>query len=63
MTGKGLDDRKWREALDRFEEADEHIETLVHCRSRRVYDRALGRHSTALKRLLCAAAPDLASTG
>lgn len=33
----------------------------MHCPNQRVYDRALGRHSTALKRLLRAPAPDLAA--
>lgn len=35
----------------------------MHCPNQRVYDRALGRHSTALKRLLRAQAPDLAAAG
>jgi hypothetical protein len=54
---------KWREALDRFREADAAVEALVHCRNQRTYDRALGRHNTALRRLLRAPAPDLASAG
>jgi hypothetical protein len=62
--GGGGDDRKvqdwkWREALARFREADETLEALVHCPDQRVYDRALGRHSTALARLLRISAPDL----
>jgi hypothetical protein len=57
----GASRERWRDALDRFNEADREIEALVHCRSQRVYDRALGRHSTALKRLLRAPAPDLAA--
>jgi hypothetical protein len=54
-------DGKWQEALTRFREADEALEGLVHCRNQRVYDRALGRHSTALARLLRTPAPDLAA--
>jgi hypothetical protein len=54
-------DGKWQEALVRFREAEEALEALVHCRNQRVYDRALGRHSTALKRVLRAPAPDLAA--
>jgi hypothetical protein len=67
--GEGTDDAtnrrdsKWREALERFEQADREVEALVHCRNQRVYDRALGRHSTALRRLLRAPAPDLAAAG
>ncbi len=61
--GKGRDDGKWREALGRFEQVDRELEALVHCRNQRVYDRALGRHSTALRRLLRAPAPDLAAAG
>jgi hypothetical protein len=47
----------------RFEQADGEVEALVHCPSQRVYDRALGRHSTALRRPLCAPAPDPAAAG
>jgi hypothetical protein len=61
--GKGGDDGKWQEALGRFEEVDRELAALVHCRNQRVYDRALGRHSTALRRLLRAPAPDLAAAG
>jgi len=61
--GKGSDNGKWQEALARFEQADREIEALVHCPNQRVYDRALGRHSTALRRLLRAPAPDLAAAG
>ncbi|HEX8126284.1 MAG TPA: hypothetical protein VF548_11940 [Allosphingosinicella sp.] len=61
--GKGRDDAKWQDALARFEHADREVEALVHCRNERVYDRALGRHSTALRRLMRAPAPDLASAG
>jgi hypothetical protein len=53
------DDGGWEQALDRFNQADQEIEALVHCGNQRVYDRALGRHSTALKRLLRVPAPDL----
>jgi hypothetical protein len=56
-------DAAWREALARFEQAEREVEALVHCRNQRVYDRALGRHSTALARLLRAPAPDLAAAG
>ncbi len=42
---------------------DQEVEALVHCPNRRVYDRTLGRHSTAIKRLLRAPAPDLAAAG
>ena len=59
--GKGRDDGKWHEALARFEQVDGELEALVHCTNQRVYDRALGRHSTALKRLLRVPAPDLAA--
>ncbi len=52
---------KWREAVDRAEQVDRELEALVHCPNQRVYDRALGRHSTALRRLLRAPAPDLAA--
>jgi hypothetical protein len=58
---KSWDDGKWQEALARFREADEALEALVHCPNQRVYDRALGRHSTALARLLRTPAPDLAA--
>ena len=67
--GEGMDDAtnrrdsKWRDALARFEQADRELEALVHCRNQRVYDRALGRHSTALRRLMRAPAPDLAAAG
>jgi hypothetical protein len=54
---------KWQEALARFNDADREIKALVHCPNQRVYDRALGRHSTALKRLLRAPAPDLGAAG
>ncbi|HEX8466266.1 MAG TPA: hypothetical protein VF620_00500 [Allosphingosinicella sp.] len=59
--GMGLEDGKWRDALARFNQVDREVEALVHCPNQRVYDRALGRHSTALKRLLRAPAPDLAA--
>jgi hypothetical protein len=59
----GASRERWRDALDRFDEASREIEALVHCRNQRVYDRALGRHSTALRRLLRAPAPDLAAAG
>jgi hypothetical protein len=52
-------DGKWQEALIKFREADEALEGLVHCLNQRVYDRALGRHSGALARLLRTPAPDL----
>jgi hypothetical protein len=55
------DDGKWRDALSRFRETDGPLAALVHCPNQRVYDRALGRHSTALARLLRAPAPDLAA--
>ncbi|MEO7177583.1 MAG: hypothetical protein ABIW83_01955 [Allosphingosinicella sp.] len=58
---KGRDDGRWQEALARFRQADQEVEALVHCRNQRVYDRALGRHSTALSRLLRTPAPDLAA--
>jgi hypothetical protein len=61
--GKGRDGGKWREALARFEQVDGELEALVHCRNQRVYDRALARHSTALRRLLRAPAPDLDAAG
>ncbi len=61
--GAGRDDAKWHEALAPFNQVDWEVEALVHCRNQRVYDRALGRHSTALKRLLRAPAPDLAAAG
>jgi hypothetical protein len=61
--GKAPDDGKWQNALARFEQVDGEVEALVHCPNQRVYDRALGRHSTALKRLLRAPAPDLAAAG
>ncbi len=54
---------RWANVLARFDEADKEVEALVHCPNQRVYDRALGRHSTALKRLLRAPAPDLAAAG
>ena len=59
--GKGRDDGKWQATLARFREADETLEALVHCANQRVYDRALGRHSAALARLLRISAPDLAA--
>ncbi len=61
--GLRRDDGKWAEALARFEQVDRELEALVHCRNQRVYDRTLGRHSTALRRLLRAPAPDLAAAG
>jgi hypothetical protein len=61
--GMGRDDGKWLEALARFEQVNGEVEALVHCSNQRVYDRALGRHSTALRRLLRAPAPDLAAAG
>jgi hypothetical protein len=60
---KERNDTKWREALAGFEQVDREVEALVHCRNQRTYDRALGRHSTALKRLMRAPAPDLAAAG
>jgi hypothetical protein len=56
-------EEKWREALARFNEAERESEALVHCPNQRVYDRALGRHSTALRPVLRAQAPDLAAAG
>jgi hypothetical protein len=56
-------DEKWQDALTKFREADRELEALVHCPNQRVYDRALGRHSTALRRLFRAPAPDLAAAG
>ena len=52
-------DGKWQEALAGFRETDKALEALLHCRNQRVYDRALGRHSTALAHLLRISAPDL----
>ena len=54
---------RWRDALARFEQADREVEALVHCRNQRTYDRALARHSTALKRLMRVPAPDLSAAG
>ncbi len=59
--GKGPDDGKWKEALACFNQADQELEALVHCPNQRLYDRALGRHSAALSRLLRMPAPDLAA--
>ncbi|HLL30395.1 MAG TPA: hypothetical protein VK403_05305 [Allosphingosinicella sp.] len=60
---KVRDGAKWRDALACFEQVDREVEALVHCRNQRIYDRALGRHSTALRRLLRAPAPDLGAAG
>jgi hypothetical protein len=57
----GASRERWRDAFARFREADSALEALVHCTNQRVYDRALGRHSTALARLLRMPAPDLAA--
>lgn len=54
-------DAKWDDALARFREADGALDALVHCPNQRTYDRALGRHCTALSRLLRTPAPDLAA--
>jgi hypothetical protein len=56
-------EEKWQEAFALFNDVDRELEALVHCPNQRVYDRALGRHSTALRRLLRAPAPDLAAAG
>jgi hypothetical protein len=60
---EGVRVERWAKALDCFRRINGEVEALVHCRNQRVYDRALGRHSTALSRLLRAPAPDLAAAG
>ena len=52
-------DDKWRNALARYDRAVAGLEAVGHTEDDELYDRALGRHSAALARLLRTAAPDL----
>jgi len=51
------DEGRWREALARFRASEEALAAVAHTEDDRLYDRALGRFNTALKRLLRTAAP------
>jgi hypothetical protein len=55
------DDGKWRKALARYAQAEAGLEAVAHCEDERVYDRAVGRHIGALRRLLRSPAPDVAA--
>ncbi|HYW17575.1 MAG TPA: hypothetical protein VE891_15660 [Allosphingosinicella sp.] len=54
-------DEKWRKAPWPIRPGGAELEALAHTHDDDLYGRALGRHSTALARLLRAPAPDLGS--